>query len=86
MTNPILSDTLFTVQYKIYQKKQRNQQILWCSQQNPHLTLAEIAEFFDISRQRVWQILKKYKILEEKNESRTNYLQIQGKSSTNCHG
>ncbi len=49
----------------------RNQQILKCKQQNPHLSLQEIAEFFGISRQRVWQILKKYKTLEEKNESNT---------------
>ncbi len=45
------------MKYKIREKRVRNQAIAKYHKDNPEYTLSEIGEFFNISRQRVKQIL-----------------------------
>lgn len=41
-------------------KKRRNQELIICRKTHPDLSLAEIGEIFGITKQRTYQILKRY--------------------------
>ena len=47
--------------YTLRQKRERNQAVIDYAQSHPGYALSEIAQFFNISRQRICQILKKAK-------------------------
>ena len=46
--------------YDSVRKINRNKMIIQFREDNPELSLKEIAESFNVSRQRVFQILKRY--------------------------